>query len=81
MFRLFWPEEERDEVIRETKIFLQRYGDGYRYAHDEAGAVADMECLPDALQGQRFYHPTGYGWEARICDRLKEIAEARKSSK
>jgi len=22
------------------------YGKGYRYAHDEEGKVADMDCLP-----------------------------------
>ena len=27
------------------------YGEGYRYAHDEEGAVADLECLPDELVG------------------------------
>ncbi len=26
------------------------YGKGYRYAHDEEGRVADMDCLPDSLQ-------------------------------
>ena len=28
------------------------YGKGYRYAHDEADAVADMDCLPENLQGR-----------------------------
>ena len=27
------------------------YGKGYRYAHDEEGKVADMDCLPDSLKG------------------------------
>ena len=27
------------------------YGKGYRYAHDEEGKVADMDCLPDSLRG------------------------------
>jgi putative ATPase len=60
------------------------YGAGYRYAHDERGAVADLECLPDELAGARFYQPTPYGWEARIRERLAEIGrlreEARKKS-
>src|SRR6201999_1667788 len=29
------------------------YGKGYRYAHDEDGRVADMDCLPDSLKGRR----------------------------
>jgi len=58
------------------------YGEGYRYAHDEEGAVADLECLPEGLVGIRFYHPTEYGWEARIRERLAEILRLRtKSSK
>jgi putative ATPase len=53
------------------------YGEGYRYAHDEHGAVADLECLPEELVGSRFYHPTKYGWEARIRERMAEIQRLR----
>jgi putative ATPase len=53
------------------------YGEGYRYAHDEEGAVADLECLPDELVGTRFYNPTEYGWEARIAERIEEIRKLR----
>src|SRR5487761_1487836 len=28
------------------------YGKGYRYAHNEQGAVSDMECLPPNLIGK-----------------------------
>src|SRR5205807_9034879 len=31
------------------------YGEGYRYAHDLKGKVADMQCLPDNLRN-RFYY-------------------------
>ena len=54
------------------------YGEGYRYAHDEPGAVADMECLPEELVGTRFYRPTEHGWEARIRERMREIVAHRK---
>jgi putative ATPase len=57
------------------------YGEGYRYAHDEEGAVADLECLPDELAGTRFYHPTEYGWEARIAERMAEIRKLRTGGK
>ena len=53
------------------------YGDGYRYAHDEQGAVADLECLPEELIGTQFYHPTEYGWETRIAERMEEIRKLR----
>ena len=53
------------------------YGEGYRYAHDEEGAVADLECLPEEIAGTRFYEPTEYGWEARIKERMEEIRKLR----
>ena len=46
------------------------YGDGYRYAHDEADAVTGMECLPPALRGRRYYAPTERGFEREIKRRL-----------
>jgi len=48
------------------------YGKGYRYAHDEPEAISDMECLPPALQGRRYYMPTDRGFEAEIERRLEE---------
>jgi putative ATPase len=48
------------------------YGKGYRYAHDEAEGVADMECLPPAHRGRQFYEPTDRGYEKQIGERLKE---------
>jgi putative ATPase len=46
------------------------YGKGYRYAHDEAAGVADMECLPPAHRNRRFYDPPERGFEATIRKRL-----------
>jgi putative ATPase len=58
------------------------YGAGYRYAHDEAGHVADHQHLPDELEGQRFYEPSDQGAEAEVCRRMAEwerlIAEKRR---
>jgi putative ATPase len=42
------------------------YGKGYRYAHDDPGAVTEMSCLPPALQGRRYYEPTDNGMEHSI---------------
>jgi putative ATPase len=39
------------------------YGKGYRYAHDEPDGVADIECLPPAHKGRKFYRPTNRGRE------------------
>src|SRR6187397_1761479 len=33
------------------------YGKGYQYAHNEADAVADMSCLPEALEGRKYFEP------------------------
>jgi putative ATPase len=66
-----------------TKLMKQLdYGRGYRYAHDEADAVADMDCLPDNLLGRTFYAPTERGYEKEIKRRLdawKELKKRRRS--
>jgi putative ATPase len=59
------------------------YGKGYRYAHDEADAVAEMTCLPPALEGRKYYEPPGRGFEKEIKRRLdgwEQIKKTRKSS-
>jgi putative ATPase len=54
-----------------TKLMKQLdYGKGYKYAHDEPDAVANMDCLPDNLKGREFYKPTDYGFEKEIRKRL-----------
>lgn len=53
------------------------YGDGYVYAHDTPGKVADMRCLPPELGHARLYEPTEEGWEKRIRERLAELAARR----
>ncbi len=47
------------------------YGAGYRYAHDEAGGIADQQHLPDALAGRRFYEPSEHGHEADVAARMR----------
>ena len=53
------------------------YGQGYRYAHDFADKVADMQCLPDNLRDRVYYHPTTEGIEKRIRERIEEIKRIR----
>ncbi|GGH12763.1 replication-associated recombination protein A [Silvibacterium dinghuense] len=55
------------------------YGHGYKYAHDEAGKVADMECLPDRLRGRRWYHPTAEGREKLLGQRMEEIRRLKEA--
>jgi putative ATPase len=54
------------------------YGAGYQHAHQFEDALVDMECLPPALAGRRYYLPTERGLEKRIAERLEEI-RARKT--
>jgi putative ATPase len=57
------------------------YGKGYRYAHDEEGKVADMDCLPDSLKGRRYYKPTQEGREKLLAARMEEIRKIRAGKK
>ncbi len=53
------------------------YGKGYKYAHDEADKVSDMECLPPGLAGRRYYQPTEEGREKLLRQRMEEIRRAK----
>jgi putative ATPase len=53
------------------------YGQGYQYAHDVEGKIADMQCLPDNLRDRTYYRPTNEGVEKRIRERLEEIRRGR----
>jgi putative ATPase len=57
------------------------YGKDYQYSHDVEGKVADMDCLPDSLRGRKYFHPQDIGIEARIKQRLEEIAKLRKKNR
>jgi putative ATPase len=48
-------------------------GSGYRYAHDEPGALSDQPLLPEELEDRRFYAPTDRGFEAELGRRLEEL--------
>lgn len=50
------------------------YGEKYRYAHDEEGAIASGEkYFPDDMQERRYYHPVPRGLEIKIREKLAEI--------
>jgi putative ATPase len=57
------------------------YGKGYQYAHDLEDKVADMDCLPDSLQGRKYYHAQETGEEAELKRRLDEVARKKVSKK
>ena len=49
------------------------YGEGYKYAHDYEGHITEMRCLPDSLEGKRYYHPSDQGVEPKWGERLESI--------
>ena len=57
------------------------YGSGYRYAHDEAEGVSEMECLPDNLRGRRYYRPVTRGNEEALRERLEAARLVRERAK
>jgi putative ATPase len=51
----------------------QGHGKDYVYPHDQPGGfVPGVQYLPDALKGERFYDPSGIGYERYIRERLDE---------
>ncbi len=61
-----------------TRLMKQLgYGKDYRYAHDEEGRVADMDCLPESLKSRSYYHPTQEGREKQLAQRIEEIRRIR----
>jgi putative ATPase len=57
------------------------YGEGYRYAHDFAGGVGGMDCLPERLRGRNYYIPTDRGMEKKLRERMEEINKLRKKNR
>ena len=53
------------------------YGEGYQYAHDTEEKLTRMQCLPESLQGKKYYEPTGEGQEAKIKEKLEQIEKYR----
>ena len=50
------------------------YGKGYKYAHDYEGNFAELEFMPQGLEGTRFYEPnTGNAQEAKIAERIHAL--------
>jgi len=57
------------------------YGENYRYAHNEEGAVASGETyFPDDMSPVKYYHPVPRGLEIRIREKLEEIGQRNRES-
>jgi putative ATPase len=71
------PLHLRNPVTRPMKSW--GYGKGYEYAHDRDEKTTAMECLPESLQGRRYFRPGDEGFEKRLKARMDEIAEIKES--
>jgi putative ATPase len=57
------------------------YGDGYQYDHDADGQFSGQDYFPEAMSRPVFYAPKGAGAEARIKERLEQLALRRHEGK
>lgn len=82
-FKAAWA-DARDQGSLEVPMHIRNaptrlmkalgYGEGYRYAHDEADAYAAGETyLPEALVGKHYYQPAPRGLEIKIGDKLARL--------
>ncbi|KPK66031.1 MAG: AAA family ATPase, partial [Gemmatimonas sp. SG8_38_2] len=77
------PAEPAPLHIRNAPTRLMKdlgYGEGYKYDHAEPDAHAGQECMPDSLSGQRFYEPSGRGFEAEVAKRLEYWMAKRRAA-
>jgi putative ATPase len=56
------------------------YSRDYKYAHNYKDAVVPQTYLPDKIKGQKFYRPSGRGFEKTIKDRLDKWRQLMKKS-
>ena len=55
------------------------YRKGYVYAHDTQEKLSRMKCLPESLNGRRYYLPSEEGQEKRVKERLEQILRWKES--
>lgn len=75
------PADPVPPVIRNAPTRLMKdvgYGEGYVYAHNTEEGLGGIDCLPESLQGSRFYQPTARGFEKRLTERLEYFLDLRK---
>jgi len=46
------------------------YGKGYAYDHDAENGFSGADYWPEEMSPQRFYEPSGRGFEAKVAERL-----------
>jgi putative ATPase len=56
------------------------YGKGYQYAHDYEDGFSGQGCLPEQLNGRKFYDPKGHGYEKSIVERLAWLKDRKRGT-
>ncbi len=51
------------------------HGLGYKYAHDYKNHYVKQQYLPDGLENEVFYEPSGNGYEKEVIRHMKKIRE------
>jgi putative ATPase len=65
-----------------TKLMKSEgYGAGYAYDHDADDAFSGQSYFPEGMERQEFYHPTTYGVEKGIAERMAEWERLRRKRK
>jgi putative ATPase len=54
------------------------YAREYKYPHDFEKAIVAQTYLPEALEGIKYYHPAGRGFEKELKERVRKITEFKK---
>ena len=49
------------------------HGLGYQYAHNFENHYVKQQYLPDAVEGQKFFHAGDLGYEKQMKDYMKKI--------
>ncbi|WP_419729484.1 replication-associated recombination protein A [Lichenicola sp.] len=63
-----------------TKLMKEiGYGQGYAYDHDTEEGFSGQNYFPDGMKRERFYNPTGRGYEREVTRRLDTWARLRES--
>jgi len=53
------------------------HGEGYQYAHHAADGVVAQQHFPDGVDGHGLYTPTDRGFERKLGERIRWLAERR----
>lgn len=57
-----------------TKLMKELgYSEGYKYAHDYKGNFADLQFLPEEMEGRKFYDPGNNSRENEIRKRMQQL--------